>query len=310
MKKILVLLLVLAMLCVGCGSSDKEEMLENEETIGTEENNNTEVEFPYDYASAEFFEIANCWNYAPQAVTSSLLKDGADFKLNAVDGYMTMQGGCTDGTYMYLLLENKRMTDPDTGASVSYCMLFKVEMASWTVVAQSEPLRVDHGNSITYNPNTNQLMIAHCKNRTQEFSYVDPNTLTITGEKNLGRNFHSMGYSAGQDKYVIGIKGTHNFVVYDNAFNKLGEYEGVAPASGVGYQALTCDDDYIYILYCGTTNAIMCYHWDGAYAGCYKVDFSPECEALMFAGDDCYMSFYTGSGGTVRKIEFDKELLF
>ena len=166
---------------------------------------------------------------------------------------------------------------------------------------------------MTYNPKTNQILVAHCQNRTQEFSYVDPDTLTITGRKSLGRNFYSITYNETHDKYVIGIKGTNNFVIYDGAFNKLGEYEGVDPGSAyqtIGYQNIHCDEDYIYILYTGDTQAIMCYDWDGNFCGVYRIDAYQEDEALFHVGDQFYITFYTGSGGRVYKLDFDKDLLF
>lgn len=311
-RRLLAFIMVLSLVFCGCTPSDTDKnsdtKTENDGQNTDEKNNEQEVEYPYDYASAEFFKIQNCWKYAPVAKVSGVRTDGSDFKLDAVDGYMTMQGGCTDGTYAYLLLEKKNVMDQSTGNKVSYCMLFKVDMASWTVVGQSEPLAVDHGNGITYNPNTNQLLVAHCQNRTQEFSYIDPNTLKVTGSKSLERNFYSITYNATYDKYVIGIKGTNNFVIYDGAFNKLGEYEGVDP--GLGYQNIACDDDYIYITYTGENNAIMCYDWDGYFCGVYWVDSYIENEAMFHVGEEYYMTFYTGGGGTVCRLTFDKDLLF
>lgn len=307
-----VLILVLALLGSGCSTPANENTPDDTEVSDTETEKNEEnsdvEEYPYDYASADFFEIPNCWQYAPVAEVSGVMEDGSDFKLEAVDGYMTMQGGCTDGTYAYLLLEKKNVVDQTTGNKVSYCMLFKVDMATWTVVKQSEPLAVDHGNGITYNPHTNQLMVAHCQNRTQEFSYIDPDTLTVTGSKSLGRNFYSITYNATHDKYVIGIKGSTKFVIYDGEFNPLGEYTGVDP--GLGYQNIACDDDYIYITYTGDNNAIMCYDWDGYFCGVYWVNSYVENEAMFNIGDTYYMTFYTGSGGTVSRLTFDKDLLF
>lgn len=310
------MVLTLAMLMCGCGSSGNKD--EKEETNATKVENNQEntedvVEYPYDYASPEFFDIKDCWKYAPTAEVSGVTEKGEPFKLDAVGKHKTMQGGCTDGTYAYFLLEQKNIVDPETGNNVSYCMLFKVDMATWTVVAQSESLPLDHGNGMTYNPKTNQILVAHCQNRTQEFSYVDPDTLTITGRKSLGRNFYSITYNETHDKYVIGIKGTNNFVIYDGAFNKLGEYEGVDPGSAyqtIGYQNIHCDEDYIYILYTGDTQAIMCYDWDGNFCGVYRIDAYQEDEALFHVGDQFYITFYTGSGGRVYKLDFDKDLLF
>lgn len=309
-KKMWALLLALIMLLCGCGSSTAEE--EEETTDDTKDNETVQeetVEYPYDYASSDFFSIANCWNYAPVATISGVLEDGNGYKLDAVDGFMTMQGGCTDGTYAYLLLEKKNTSISSSGEGISQCMLFKLDMTTWEVVGQSKPLAVDHGNGLAYNPNTNQLIVAHCKNLTSTVSFIDPNTLAVTGSKDVGRNIYAITYSPTYNLYVAGIKGTDNYMILDENFNQIDkDYEGVA--NGLSYQSLYCDDDYIYITYTGDYQAIMCYDWDGYFCGVLRVDSFVENEAMFQAGDDYYMTFYTGNGGTVYHLEFDKDLLY
>ena len=301
--------LALVMLLCGCGSSSTEEEKTSDETQTNEVEQEETQEYPYDYASADFFSIANCWNYAPVATISGVLKDGNGYKLEAVDGFTTMQGGCTDGTYAYLLLEKKNTSFLPSGEGISQCMLFKVDMTTWEIVGQSQPLAVDHGNGLTYNPNTNQLIVAHCKNLTSHVSFIDPNTLAVTGSKDIGRNIYAITYSHTRNLYVAGIKGSANYIVLDENFSQVGQdYEGIE--NGLSYQSLYCDDDYIYITYTGDYQAIMCYDWDGYFCGVLKVDSMVENEAMFQSGDDYYMTFYTGSGGTVYKLKFDKNLLY
>ena len=54
----------------------------------------------------------------------------------------------------------------------------------------------------------------------------------------------------------------------------------------------------------------MCYDWDGNFCGVYRIDAYQEDEALFHVGDQFYITFYTGSGGRVYKLDFDKDLLF
>lgn len=308
-KNVWAVFLIIALLLCGCGgTSDKTEKEEEPQNVEEEEPQN-EVEYPYDYASADFFSIANCWNYAPVAGITGVLEDGSGYKLEAVDGFMTMQGGCTDGTYAYLLLEKKNVSYNASGEGVSQCMLFKVDMSTWQVVGQSGPLAVDHGNGLTYNPNTNQLIVAHCKNLTSTISFINPNTLTVTGSKNVGRNIYSITYNAAHNLYIAGIKGTFNYIVLDANFNQIGD-DITGIDNGLSYQNIFCDDDYIYFTFTGGTEAIMVYDWDGYFCGCYKVDYNVENEAMFLAGDTYYMTFYTGNGGTVYQLDFDKDLMY
>ena len=260
--------------------------------------------------------------------------DGSPFRLPNVDGYEVMQGGCTDGTYAYLLLENDKLKDEAGNAltftdhygvvqPLSRCKLFKVDMSTWQVVAVSEPLDVDHGNGITYNPDTNQLVVAHCTNSTQRISYVDPDNLTVESYEELGRNLYSIAYNSTYKKYVIGVKGSDKFTIYDAGSKpatashdkqgiKLMEIMNTPEETKIGYQNIYCDDDYIYITYTGILNAVMCYDWSGNYAGVFYVNCNKENEAMFHVGNKYYMSFYEPgkrNGGIVYQLYFDKTLL-
>lgn len=309
LKSVWVLFFVLALLLCGCGKSADVEKKKEDEQKSETKNKQEEKEYPYDYASADFFSIPNCWDYAPVAKIAGVLDDKNGYKLEAVDGFVTMQGGCTDGTYAYLLLEKKNTSYSASGEGISLCMLFKVNMSTWEVEGKSEPLAVDHGNGLTYNPNTNQLIVAHCKNLTSTISFIDPNTLKVTGSKDVGRKIYSIAYNASHNSYIAGIKGTVNFIVLDADFNQVGEeHSGIE--NGLNYQNIYCDDDYIYFTFTGDKQAIMCYDWEGYFCGCYCVDYLVENEAMFQVGDDYYMTFYTGNGGTVYRLEFDKDLLY
>ncbi|MCD8045491.1 MAG: hypothetical protein LUE90_02340 [Clostridiales bacterium] len=328
------LLLLLAALtltgCSGSGSSqsaepddfvvisDDEDVveetdgdLETEDDEEEAQEETAEVSYPYDYSASDFFAIEGAMNYAPLATLDGVLEDGNAFTLDGEDGYQVMQGGCTDGTYAYLLLENKYLTN-DAGETVSYCKLYKVDMETWEVADVSEPLAVDHGNGITYNVKTGQLLVAHCNTNTQRVSFVDPDTLTVTGYKDVGRNIYTIAYNETYDEYVAGIKGTNNYIILDADLNQIDEITGIDPTAcgDVAYQNIAVDDDYIYIGYTGDYEMILCYDWNGYYCGVFRVDSYSEQEAMFCVNDVWYMSFYSGNGGRVYQLNMDKNLMF
>ena len=220
-----------------------------------------------------------------------------------------MQGGCSDGTYAYFLLEN----NDDEDARV--CKLFKVNMSTWKVEKESAVLAVGHGNSITYDGES--LVVAHCKPDGSNISYIDPSTLEITSTVTLTNGpINSLAYNSTQGKSVVALKGStdkaQRFAIVNGKVSKDTKFTAIQPAKifngdtdGLNFQSVACDENYIYTLYCGDRNLILRYDWNGTYQGVYEVDLRLECEAFFKVGEKYYMTFYTvNNGGIVREIKF------
>ena len=72
------------------------------------------------------------------------------------DHYKVQQGSATDGTYAYFVLESQ----------IDYKgSLWKCDLNTWEVLDVKYGLEIDHGNDMTYNPNTNQLIVVNNKPR-------------------------------------------------------------------------------------------------------------------------------------------------
>ena len=328
-------LIMLLLGCMGCGGTGEAENADSE-NVETEENNVEEsgdetesdgetepvgetedaengedetVEYPYDYTDPAFFNIENAISYAPVAEVSGVFPNGSFFDLPAVDGYGVQQGSCTDGTYAYMVLENQKMQDEETGETVSWDIVFKVDMQTWEVVDQTEPLYMDHGNDMAYNSKTNQLLVIHCNVHTNGISIIDAATMEFVEYIEIGYDMFSITYNESRDQYVIGVKGTFDFAILDKDFNLVSYHVGID--TGYVKQGMDCDDDYIYfVMY--QDNSIICYNWDGAYCGCYRLRGSIlEAESMFHAGDVYYIAYYQGgnNGGRVGAVEFDKSLL-
>ena len=129
--------------------------------------------YPYDYTDPSFFEIENCLNYAPKATLLGVLGDKVPFDIKSTkDGYTVAQGACSDGTYGYFLQANTTAKIGDTFKEA--CKIIKVDMRTWEIVQESDPLDVCHGNGMGYNSKTHKLVVSHNK---PEFKKVSVLTL-------------------------------------------------------------------------------------------------------------------------------------
>lgn len=265
-------------------------------------------------------DLQDVFDNIPIAPISGVKEDGSFFNLPAVGGCSVLQGVCTDGKYMYLILEGSNVSAGDEILKKGH-IVSKVDMSTWEIVLQSEPLPLDHGNSMCYNTKTNQLIVANCndvdttdnQNNTKLITFIDPETLEIVDTKLLDFAINAIEYSPDYNLYVVGIKGSSAaFAVLDENFVELGYYEGhnleLSP------QDVDCDKDYIYVGNSGTGSShvgnevVKIYNWDGEYQGAFKVASVAEHEALFNYGGKYYIGFFT-NGGRIHEITYDFSLL-
>lgn len=311
-KLLLVAVLALCLLC-GCDGS------------GEGETTQPKVTYPYDFTSEEFFYIKDCLNYIPTAPLKGVKPDGSFFGLDTYkpegseESFYVMQGGCTDGKYMYLLMEGSDV-QIDGATYAKGHVITKVDMTTWQIVARTEPLPLGHGNGMCYNPNLGQLVVSMCndiadtpEDETRMVAFVDVDTMELAGTRKLDLAIYAIDYNAKRDLYVVGIKGNSAaFAVLDSDFVELGYYPG--NVLGLGSQDVDCDDNYIFVGNSGVTTmpgmeVVKVYDWNGEYVGIFRVDSVSEQEAIFNYDGKYYITFYTGNGGRVYEIEYDFSLL-
>ena len=102
-----------------------------------------------------------------------------------------------------------------------------------------------HANGMAYNTRTNQIVVANCTSgHYNEILFVDPEELTVTGEKTLAMNITTIAYNATRNQYVVSNH-NENFYILDEDFNEIIRFEG--HDINLGTQSCDCDDEYIYI---------------------------------------------------------------
>ena len=316
--KCLLLILLTAVALWGCDSEAAVEV--------TTQPTETEVTYPYDFTSEDFFYMKDCLNYIPLATLSGVQDDGTFFALDIYEhestsgGFYVMQGGCTDGQYAYFVLEGSNVLIDGENYKKGH-VISKVDMATWQVVAVSEPMSLGHGNGMCYNPKRNQLVVAMCNDventadldETKCVALVDADTLELVEVRELALALNAIDYNPKRDLYVAGIKGNSAaFAVLDADFVELGWYPG--SNCGLGSQDVDCDDNYIYVGNSGVgvmpgMEVVKVYDWNGEYVGIFRVDSVSEQEALFNHNGEYYITFYAGNGGRAYKIHYDFSLL-
>lgn len=306
----LLLLLVCAVSLWGCDSAAPTEAptdapAQPPTEAPTEAPTEPPVTYPYDFTSEELFENED-WAVSVPRVSTVGANGQRVFQVAGSDGFSAHQGSCTDGEYVYVILENKTYVAEDgSGMAVR---IVKLDMTTWEVVAQSEPLWLDHGNSMCYNPKLNQLIVVHYYEYPNDISFVDPETLEIVGRKTLDVTLGAIAYNESRDQYVIGMVGNSApFAILDADFNQIAYYDG--HYIGLGTQDVDCDDNYIYVGNSGVTNVIKVYDWNGQFQGIYQTAPLGEMESMFNYGGAYYITFATGSAARIYEADYDFSLI-
>ncbi|MDP4153865.1 MAG: hypothetical protein Q8865_10600 [Bacillota bacterium] len=206
--------------------------------------------------------------------------------------YKILQGGCTDGTYAYYVLENNSVPG-------SICELVKIRLSDWQIVKMATNIDINHGNDLTYNSKTNQIVAVHNKPKYTTISFIDPNTLEVLSSSQIKDNIYSIGYNAKTDQYVIGVSDGYNFKVLNSDFSIAASYTG--QVTNYTRQGGDCDENYIYFIQSGKSdNIIVVYDWNGKYIKSVKVPISSEGENIFHIGSVFYTGYNTSKGAVYK----------
>lgn len=224
-----------------------------------------------------------------------------------------MQGACTDGTYGYFFMEYQGGSGNYSNSETHDTVIVKVDMSTGNMVAHSEPLKLGHSNDGCYNPRTNQLIVAYNGNNKSLIKFIDPQTLTVTGEKNLPVNIFSIAYNNYTGQYVVGLSGGRNFAVLDADFNVLARYDAgkQGPEEIFSYtlgtdlltQGIDCDSQYVYFVLSGQksgqsvwTDYLLAFDYNGNHQFTKVLPgLTLEIENIFHIGTDIYVTCNGGN---------------
>lgn len=229
-------------------------------------------------------------------VSNSILdsfRDSAYVKLLRTEQYGTMQGGCTDGTYIYYIMYNLNK-------------ICKYHILSQTIETRTYSSGLyGHANSLTYNPNTNKIYVT-VMDEAGHIGVIDPNTLADVDmfvlEDSQGAAVQSSGiaYDRKNNCYLI-TKGASGYFFNSN-FEFISAF--TFPATSLTYQGVECDGQHIYRPLWDSSNSIsiICiYDYTGQLITDIAVPVLNELEEVMNDWkNNWYLNFnIVGGGGSL-----------
>lgn len=223
-------------------------------------------------------------------------------------GYDTVQGGCTDGKYAYYVMYKR---------TVEKGKIVKVRLSTMKVVKTSKVLPIAHGNDVTYNSDTNRLVVANSSTDNKTLTIVNPKTLKVVGAENVkldedifgitdsqASNQHGycgITYNSKRKQYVLLARKTGgNLVILNEDFEPI-KYIRPAKKDGMLLQGLDSTNDFIlvYSSFHGSKNynVVSAYDWNGNFVTRINVGSGYELENVFHVGSKFYMATYQSRSG-------------
>lgn len=182
------------------------------------------------------------------------------------------QGGYTDGHYFYQAYITEQAYKEDgktTDDAKNKCRIIKQDLTGQEGIVISDEMLLGHANDITYDSVNNRLVMYTKGN---QLTFLNPDTLEILSEQNVGKSFNRIAYDASMNRYVVGRPSLPNknipFEILNSGFETVaGPFNSNTNTFRLTGQGASCDEQYIYLLYwdkvAKTENVIAVYDWNG-----------------------------------------------
>lgn len=254
-------------------------------------------------------------------------------------GCNIVEGGCTDGKYLYITLidtsaktERENPASGDIALSATKCRVIKIDTSAWTVSKYSEELKIDHANDMTYNPKTNKILISNNEPNFNAITVLDPYTLQIESKHILLNKtdtdnslkpikIYSISYDEANDCYYCGISNSSNFVKLNSDFTYAKDLIGydmnlLRGDNSKAYtrQTIETDNGYFYSTFY-LPNSVFKYSFEGELIGKYEFENqNGEAEFSFFLNNEFYVCYNiqgsSNPAGIIYKVENPEFNLF
>ncbi len=205
-------------------------------------------------------------------------------KIPSSGGFDVVQGGGTDGKYVYIALINKNVS-PETA------IIRKYDIETWKIVATSDPIPSRHTNDITYDKKNNRLVICTCDEIDQwrGIVYVNPDTLEFIGHELVPTGGRGIAYLPKTDQYLSALQ--YGYVLTNNKFESISSISDGYPK--LTTQGFDCDEEYIYDPRwdsTATSQTIVVHKMDGTFIGAIPLHgIQGEPEGIMCLDDGTFI---------------------
>ena len=201
--------------------------------------------------------------FKPSIATEEVFRGASD---------MQMQGGAINGNMLFY-----GMTNDDVNATIT-----KYDLSTNTEVL-SVVGAYGHAGDMTYNTETNKLIVIDGKASQSNIYVLNPDTLELEDTIQVHYKLGAIAFNPLTSGYILEVCSDsafwndYRFIIVDSNFNEISTHEPIK--NGYLMESIECDGKHIYAMY-AFPNLIFIYDMDMRYVGYHKVDFNTESEFI------------------------------
>ena len=218
-------------------------------------------------------------------------------------GYDTFQGACSDGTNAYYILYNR---------SVEKCKIVKVRLSDFKLLKVSSVLNIHHGNDLTYNSRTGEIIAMHLTGIPDTVAVIDPDTLKVKRNISIDlpvflhgyaediqtetSGYNAITYDSETNWYFLRVRGIRGMIIADSEFKPIELIKTSGKKSHTIYAGLNMLNGDVVSQESTAVRSmpsyLSLYDKTGRLKCRIKVNCGYELENGFFAGDTYYLGFY------------------
>ena len=224
----------------------------------------------------------------------------------------TTQGGCIANGYYYQGYIQHDGGNQDNNKVI----VVKYDFEKKTKVAQSEILKLQHCNDITYNAELDLIAVVNNgANTNNMITFLDPDTLEVVEAKRIISDIYSLTYNYERNNYMTGLSGGQDLRRWDSEFGydpSMKRIPATPKTASYVTQGIGSDENFIYCaLYdyknLGTSkyqNVITVYDWYGNFIGIININVTQiEPENISIVDGTIYVTCHDKTGAKMFKME-------
>ena len=230
-----------------------------------------------------------------------------------------IQGSCTDGKYIYVLVTDVADGAPNsTGTGTNapdQTRVIKIDAKTGTVVKVGPVISVAHANDITYKDG--KILSAWCSGDAKRYTVINPDTLEEESQGTFTKNFFSIAYDPISDRFALAKSGQgyygYALMIYKGDGTFVREFQ--TERFGYTAQGIFCDEQYIYYTQSNRVNyggvatqgsLITVHDWDGNLVCVLRIDNNDEIESMFWLDGSFYACFNATGGDYIAQLSVKK----
>lgn len=218
---------------------------------------------------------------------AQLIREGYRFSLQSEfimscpgQGACTIpQGATCDGKFFYFIFRNGEDTQS---------IVYKYDINTLKEVKHSALLNTGHSNDMTFNPDTESLIVAHGMSQGNILTTIDTKSLSVVERRQINVGAGAITYNSKRKQYALSQGGT-TLHIADKNFSILQSYSRNR-MNGYTAQGMGSDDAFVYFPMSGSRkNILLAYDWEGNLVSTMDMGLSLESESMFYANCDYYV---------------------